>query len=132
MGISRLTVPLHTPVLLYKSEVQGGVHYTEMNSTPYHATYSDYLCIIINISVIISLISECRVCLHLGLTSQSTVFQSCQILEIHHYSGELMRVAKCITRREWESSPGPLNICAVQRSIQRSTGDCGDKMNLKW
>ena len=30
--IRKIGIPLHTPVLLYKSGVQGGVHYTDMVS----------------------------------------------------------------------------------------------------
>ena len=30
--IRKLGIPLHTPVLLYKSGVQGGIHYTDMYS----------------------------------------------------------------------------------------------------
>ena len=30
--ISKIGIPLHTPVLLYKSGVQGGIHYTDMFS----------------------------------------------------------------------------------------------------
>ena len=28
----KISIPLHTPVLLYKSGVQGGIHYTDMFS----------------------------------------------------------------------------------------------------
>ena len=30
--IRKIGIPLHTPVLLYKSGVQGGIHYTDMIS----------------------------------------------------------------------------------------------------
>ena len=30
--IRKICIPLHTPVLLYKSGVQGGIHYTDMFS----------------------------------------------------------------------------------------------------
>ena len=30
--ITKICIPLHTPVLLYKSGVQGGIHYTAMFS----------------------------------------------------------------------------------------------------
>ena len=30
--IRKIGIPLHTPVLLYKSGVQGGIHYTDMFS----------------------------------------------------------------------------------------------------
>ena len=30
--IRKIDIPLHTPVLLYKSGVQGGIHYTDMFS----------------------------------------------------------------------------------------------------
>ena len=30
--IRKIVIPLHTPVLLYKSGVQGGIHYTDMFS----------------------------------------------------------------------------------------------------
>ena len=30
--IRKIGIPLHTPVLLYKSRVQGGIHYTDMFS----------------------------------------------------------------------------------------------------
>ena len=30
--IRKISIPLHTPVLLYKSGVQGGIHYTDMFS----------------------------------------------------------------------------------------------------
>ena len=32
--IRKIGIPLHTPVLLYKSGVQGGVHYTDMCNVP--------------------------------------------------------------------------------------------------
>ena len=31
-GELKIGIPLHTPVLLYKSGVQGGIHYTDMFS----------------------------------------------------------------------------------------------------